>query len=47
MSSAAKPKKVKRSAFSKFRLAVNVKITVEDKKEGNNAAQFKRLKTIS
>ncbi len=39
--------KCSEAAFSKFRRAVRVKITIEDRKRGNMVAKFKREKTVS
>ncbi len=36
-----------RHAVSKFRRAVRVKITIEDRERGNLAAEFKREKIVS
>ncbi len=36
-----------RHAVSKFRRAVRVKVTIEDRKRGKLAAEFKREKSIS
>ncbi len=45
--SAARPQERGRHAVSKFRIAVRVKITIEDRKRGNMAAEFKREKIVS
>ncbi len=45
--SAARPQEGGRHAVSKFRRAVRVKITIEDRKRGNLAVEFKREKTVS
>ncbi len=45
--SAAMPRERGRHAVSKFRRAVRLKITIEDRKRGNLAAEFKREKTVS
>ncbi len=44
--SAARPRERVRHAVSKFRRAVRVKITIEDRKRGNLAAKFKTEKTV-
>ncbi len=44
---ANKPRESGRHAVSKFRRAVRVKITIEDRKRGNLAAEFKREKIVS
>ncbi len=43
---AARPQEGGRHAVSKFRRAVRVKITTEDRKRGNLAAEFKREKIV-
>ncbi len=45
--SAARPLEGGRHAVSKFRRAVRVKITIEDRKRSNLAAEFKREKNVS
>ena len=44
---AARPREGGRHAVSKFRRAVGMKITVENSKRCNVAAECKRLKTVS
>ncbi len=44
---AARPQKGGRHAVSKFRRAVRVKITIEDRKRGNLAAEFKREQIVN
>ncbi len=44
---AAMPPEGGRHAISKFRRAVRVKITIEDRKRGNLASEFKREKIVS
>ena len=46
-SCAVRPRDGERHAVSKFRGAVSMKITVEDSKRCNIAAECKRLKTVS
>ncbi len=45
--SAARPQERGRHAVSKFRRAVRVKITIEDRKRDNMAAEFKKEKIVS
>ncbi len=45
--SAARPRERGRHAVSKFRRAVRVKITIEDRERGNLAAEFEREKIVS
>ncbi len=44
---AARPQERGRHAVIKFRRAVRVKITIENRKRGNMAAEFKREKIVS
>ncbi len=44
---AARPQEGGRHAVSKFRRAVRVKITIEDRKKSNMAEEFKRKKIVS
>ncbi len=44
---AARPREGGRHVVSKFRRAVRVKITIEDRERGNLAAEFKREKIVS
>ena len=46
-SCAARPREEWRHAVSKFRRAVSMKITIEDRKRCNIAADVKRWKTVS
>ena len=46
-SCAARPLEGGRHAVSKFRRAVTMKITIEDRKRSNIAADIERLKTVS
>ncbi len=44
---ATRPQERGRHAVSKFRRALRVKITIEDRKRGNMAVEFKREKIVS
>ncbi len=46
-SCAARPRKEGRHAVSKFRRAVTMKTTVEDRQRSNIATVFERLKTVN
>ncbi len=44
---AARPREGEEECSNKFRRAVTVEITIEDRKRGNKAAEFKRKKIVS